>query len=275
MKKNLDILAHDLISNGFAIFEINTYLKSAIQDIFSEAYSFFSLSLDEKIISASPQLLEGYRAIGIEYSQTPDRPDLNDSFSVWKRNLNNSLIIDWAIKNQLHKAMSSSIILYEELVNGIFDALLSQINKNGQPIKASNQSYLQINHYEPWKYDRDFLQDSHEDGHLLTIVKSNMPGLEIKINDDFYPISLKENEIFIMPGSILTFITGGLIPPLYHRVRNNNSALVRQSIMYFANPLLDFKQTPWVENETNTGIDICKVIRENSTHFGLPIIGDI
>jgi isopenicillin N synthase-like dioxygenase len=65
-----------------------------------------------------------------------------------------------------------------------------------------------------------------------------------------------DDEFLLVPGSLLTLITGGLIPPLFHRVRNDRSIAVRQSLLYFVNPGLREETVPWIENEGNRGISV-------------------
>ena len=262
-------ICDDLIRKGYAIFKVEDELAYSIDDIFLKGESFFSQTLSEKKQQSSPEILEGYRAAGIEFSETPDYPDLNDSFSVWKRNSNNKIIANWANENTLHNAMSKLFGKFTSLVHEIFETLRLKINKNGQIIEESDLDYLQINYYEPIKHDREFLQDMHEDGHLVTITRSTKPGLEMMIDGKFQPVFLKEKEALLMPGSILTLITGGIIQPLYHRVCNDRISKVRESLMFFVNLSLDHDQKAWIENETNIGLDIRKIAIDNSARFGL------
>ncbi len=55
------------------------------------------------------------------------------------------------------------------------------------------------------------------------------------------------DEVVIMPGSVLTALSGGKIAPLYHQVRNHGLD-DRQSIMYFVNPEIDEPLFGWIED---------------------------
>ena len=268
-KKDIEKLCTDLIEQGYGKIILNEEFGLLVNDIFETATSFFSMTIDEKMQFACPEILEGYRKMGIEYSETPERPDLNDSFSVWKKNQGNLLLLKWSSASPLHTKMTAVLVPFTNIGEVIFETLRHKISPTAYPIKVSDWSYLQINSYKPQNHIRDFLQDEHEDGHLLTIVKQNNAGLEIKINGAFETVSLTENEFLVMPGSILTLITGGIIQPLYHRVRNNRQIVERKSLMFFINPSLDDVQEPWVQNEINAGIDIRQVAIENSAKFGL------
>jgi isopenicillin N synthase-like dioxygenase len=265
-------ITEQLISKGYAICQLDDDLSDKISNIFAGASVFFALSAEEKNRFSSPGILEGFRGMGIEYSQTPARPDLNDSFSVWKRNINKPEISTWGAQCLLHKAMTKIIPPLSNFGNLLFESLLLKINPSGQHVSVSDYSYLQVNFYEPNKYTRDFLQDAHEDGHLLTVVTSTAAGLEILIDDEFHNVPLAKKTVLLMPGSILTLITGGLIKPLYHRVKNNRAVKSRESLMFFINPSLADEQKPWIVNEINRDIDIRSVAISNSTHFGLPEI---
>ncbi len=263
-------ICDDLICKGYSIVELSDDLYDSVLGIFSEGESFFSLTVEEKCKSSSPKLLEGYKSFGAEYSDIPDNPDLNESFSVWKRNSSSRLIAEWAVNNALHKSMRLVFADFTNLAHGVFEGLRMQINESGESVKESDLDYLQINYYEPAKQKREFLQQVHEDGHLLTITTSTKPGLEIMVNGKFEPVQLKENEVIFMPGSILTLLTGGIIQPLFHRVRCDHSVQVRKSLMFFVNLSLDHHQNTWLKNETNRGVDISKIALENSSRFGLP-----
>lgn len=265
----LDKIFEDFLNKGYSIVKIAFNFHNSISDVFSQGEGFFALNIEEKMKFSSPELLEGFRAYGIEYSQSADQPDLNESFSVWKRNLRSNLVSKWSGEIALHNSMSALFEPFTKLANSIFKTLQAQINKTGQMIEESDLDYLQMNYYEPIKHDRHFLQDAHEDGHLLTITTATQPGLEVLVKGEFQPIVLNENELLVMPGSILTLITGGIIKPLYHRVRNNRVNKVRESLMFFVNLSLDREQKPWIANETNRDVDIRAKAIENSSIFGL------
>jgi isopenicillin N synthase-like dioxygenase len=118
------------------------------------------------------------------------------------------------------------------------------------------------------------LQDGHEDGHLLTLVTATGPGLEIETADGYRPAEVAEDEMLIMPGSLLTLMTGGEIQPLYHRVRNSFRKEPRYSMMYFVNPESGQVLDPWIRNETNAGIDIIEEANKLPQKFGLPTLAD-
>jgi isopenicillin N synthase-like dioxygenase len=160
---------------------------------------------------------------------------------------------------------------YWAVVAGVADATLRGVARAlsaDSSIAFAGASYIEINSY--FRTDeRSLLQDRHEDGHLLTILTSDGPGLEIERGDTWEAIGFGAGELGIMPGSLLTDMTGGRIPPLFHQVRNHHLPS-RQSILFLVNPPLDGPIEPWLVTDANRGINIAERARSNGQSFGLP-----
>lgn len=253
--------ASSLLDAGYARVRGDGSLMGRIREAFSAGETFFQLAEGVKRAAATPLRLEGYRPFGAEYSETPNRPDLCEFFSVWMRNVDTADIRNWASSHGLHAKMLSTLPAYAVLVNGVLEALRSRLNPEGQEIDTSPTSYVQMNHYRPSASARDFLQDRHEDGHLLTVLKPTAAGLELEVGGRYAPVSLQDDELLLLPGRLLTLLTGGLVRPLFHRVRNDRRTTMRQSMLYFSNPSLTRETRPWIENETNHGLSILAVAR--------------
>jgi isopenicillin N synthase-like dioxygenase len=131
-----------------------------------------------------------------------------------------------------------------------------------------------VNYYEPAQHSRDMLQDGHEDGHLITLVTANSPGLEIQVDGTYVPIEIGPDEMLIMPGSLLTLMTGGAIPPLFHQVKNSRRKDPRYSMMFFVNPEGNQVLEPWIRNETNAHADVIAEANALPQKFGLPTLED-
>ena len=145
----------------------------------------------------------------------------------------------------------------------------------GSPeLRCYNGTYVQLNYYEPSQHNAELLQDSHEDAHLLTLAKSNAPGLEIEVDGKYVPAGADGNEIVFMPGSLLSLMTGYKIKPGYHQVRNTHRRDTRSSLLLFVNPEIDQKLEPWIKNESNAGIDIIERANEGPKQFGMPTLVD-
>jgi isopenicillin N synthase-like dioxygenase len=126
-----------------------------------------------------------------------------------------------------------------------------------------------MNYCLPTPPERDLLQDKHEDGHMVTVLHSTAPGLEIYVNDEVQPMLPDRDEVVIMPGSVLTALSGGKIAPLYHQVRNHGLD-DRQSLMYFVNPEVDEELFSWIATPDGTRVDIREHVQNAPTMFGLP-----
>jgi isopenicillin N synthase-like dioxygenase len=248
--------AQSLIERGFATIQDSGALMRQVRSAFLEGRNFFGESSRTKCAASTASKLEGYRPLGAEFSGTREQPDLCESFSVWGWNGDDPDVRAWATKHKLHQALWSVLPGYSAIANGVLESVRSRINAHGQAFDASQASYVQMNHYRPKAFEREFLQGVHEDGHVLSILTSTAPGLEICIDGQFTPAETTGSALLLLPGSILTLITGGRIAPLYHRVRNDHRTAVRQSLVYFTNPSILVPTVPWIENETNQGVDI-------------------
>lgn len=275
------IVANDILEEGYAKISIDQPLLDGIKAVFSSASTFFQQPLLQKMKVSGAELakhdprliLEGYKQLGEEYAQSPDRPDLNDSFGVWHCNNNNSELLRLMDGCELHHFMSEVLDPCRFMANEILEAIKKRVNKKAGSIEAGEVSYLQLNSYRPQQEGRMFLQDEHEDGQLVTIVKPTKPGLQIQDkNGDYVPITLKEEELLVMPGSLLELATGGLVKPLYHRVINDKTTDLRQTFIYFVNPTIKVETDPWVVNDTNKDSSIRALTIHNSERFGLPSV---
>lgn len=266
-----DCIAHSLIDDGYAILE-EPRLCAALQEVFAEGRRFFALPEEARRAASQPALIEGYLPMYSEYSVTPERPDLCEGFAVWQRNAASPAVQGWAGETPLHRAMSAVLPDYRASVNAIFAALGRELNPAGAALPDLEASYLQMNYYRPADHQRDLLQDPHEDGHLLTMLRPTASGAEIFVKGAFLRVEIPASSVLLMPGSLLTLMTGGIIQPLIHRVRNDGSTAIRQSLMYFINPTLLGETAPWIENDSNRGISIRTAAIEKSSTFGLPSI---
>ena len=73
------------------------------------------------------------------------------------------------------------------IVRGIFRAIADAWAPGSPELRCYNGTYVQLNYYEPSQHSAELLQDSHEDAHLLTLVKANAPGLEIEVDGKYVP----------------------------------------------------------------------------------------
>ena len=71
---------------GFARVPLTDAMARKIDRIYGLGEEFFVRSEVEKQSYSMQSFVEGYRELGPEYSQVPERPDLTESFSAWNHN---------------------------------------------------------------------------------------------------------------------------------------------------------------------------------------------
>jgi len=261
-----------LLRDGYALLRADAGTARALHEVFDSAEEFFALDTGEKKRYELPDLLEGYRVYGAEHSGPLDRPDLNETFSLVLRNMARREVAPWAASNRLHRALRAAAPLYAGLVDAVLDGIRLSLNPQGDRIASADFSYFQLNYYRPARERRVFLQDAHQDGHLLTVVTSRQPGLEAEFGGRFEAVNFAKDEVLVMPGSILTLMTGGRVKPLRHRVRNVKGVATRASLMYFGNASVTRPPRAWLAAADGSLPDIGRANVEASKLFGLPSI---
>ena len=267
-------LMPQLEERGFALIEIDAALTGAIDRSFALGGEFFGQPLETKHRYVLPAFVEGYRELGPEYSKTPERPDLTESFSIWHRNRARPELAAWAAECPVHGQLHQVFDVMTGLTRKLFATMADHWAPGSPELRFRDGSWLQLNHYEPARFSRELLQDPHEDMHLITLIRADAPGLEIEVDGAFVPAEIGKNELLVMPGSILSLMTGDRIKPLYHQVRNNRRSDPRSAIMFFVNPEIDQTLAPWIGNETNAGVDIVARASVGPSNFGLPTLTD-
>lgn len=264
------MLAGQLLTSRWASLELTPDETRVIEHVFETARTFFESPQQEKIRFSLPGQLEGWRDLCAEFSHSPDRPDLNEAFGLVDRNRSRTADLGWIERNPLHATLRRAMGFLTPKVDAFFEELRLAIAPDGDPLRASDWSYLQVNYYRPARESRDLLQDEHEDGHLVTVLSADQPGLEIEVDGAFRPAPRDPNTLIVMPGSILTQMTGGRIAPLRHRVRRQAGVESRTSVMYFVNPSLDAPPRAWLQDADGRRADIREAAIAMSTAFGLP-----
>jgi isopenicillin N synthase-like dioxygenase len=259
---------------GFARVPVTDDLARKIERIYRLGEQFFVRSEAEKQSYSLQSFVEGYRELGPEYSQVPERPDLTESFSAWNRNRGRQEVEEAMGGLELHRALREVSDDLSLIVRGIFRAMADTWAPGSPELRCYNGTYIQLNYYEPSQHSAELLQDSHEDAHLLTLAKSNAPGLEIEVDGKFVSAESESNEIVFMPGSLLSLMTGYKIKPGYHQVRNTRRSDPRSALLLFVNPEINQTLEPWIKNESNAGIDIIERANEGPKQFGMPTLVD-
>jgi isopenicillin N synthase-like dioxygenase len=260
--------------HGFLRLPADPALRQAVDRAFADAEAFFARPAAEKFRYAHPEWVEGYRELGPEYSQVPERPDLTESFSAWNHNRIHTELETWRASCPLHGSLRNAADLLADVVRELFAAMRDHFAPGAPDLRFFDATYTQLNHYEPARHRRELLQDPHEDGHLVTLVTSNAPGLEIQVDGAFVPANVAPDHFVVMPGSLLSLMTGYRVKPGYHQVRNSRRPDPRLSMMFFVNPEIGQPLAPWIENESNRGIDIIARANVAPKQFGNPSLED-
>lgn len=261
-----------LKNDGFLLITLTKQACKNVAATFEAAYPFFRAPPDEKNKNILPEEL-GYRPTGIEYSQSPDRPDPIESFTVDGRTDAVPPDCKSASARELYKQMLSTFDVFERIAEALTIRLADTLGGKsaGSALRGALRrwSCLQLNYSRPADADAPFINESHEDGHLLTVSCANEPGLEIQTaGGDFVPMTTTPDEVIIMPGEIVWLLSGGQIRPLYHRVRRESGCSERLALLFFGDisPRLC---RPWVHSDVNEGIDIGGRVLTNAARFGL------
>jgi len=265
-------IAQDLMRDGYLSVDTDSVLRSALSATYEAAYVFFRSPNEVKLQNTLAEDC-GYRRRGIEYSDSPDRPDQMESFSATARKIDLSgLGTDEG--RQLYQQMSNLIELLEAVAEKIVLALgtaLSSSHSDAAKLLGAFREWscLQLNYSRPAESPIEMINDPHEDGNFVTLAFADGPGLEIQMSSGAYaPVVRKDASMIVMPGDIMWLMTGGRVKPLFHQVRRHPNVGERIALLYFGD-IDPSRCNPWVLNEVNQGIDIGERSKGNSFRFGL------
>jgi isopenicillin N synthase-like dioxygenase len=262
----------EFLAVGFASIKASDSMRDKLLTLFDAGRAFFNSSAEEKLLNKLP-FDTGYRPRGQEYSDSPDHPDDMESFSVSRRLQESHAGLNSYSAKNLYNQMLELFGFLEPLVENFTTHLAAKVA--GSTVSHEFRgafgewSLLQMNYSRPAQACGEYINDCHEDGCLMTVISVTGPGLELRASDgSFIPVFPKNGEILLMSGEILFLLSGGKIPPIYHRVRATLDFNERMSLLFFADmhPSLC---SPWITNETNIDVDIGNRVLDNSTRYGL------
>lgn len=258
--------AADLLQHGHATITLPKDAPGVIATLRDEAARFFTQDEAVKRRHGSEDFNFGYRPYGRQYSVSPDRPDMNSSFAYWADDP--STVPNYQAKTvaPFLRALSAYWAITAEAAEQILAGLASHYDYP-ETLPFGRSSYLEVNWYLR-DAERGLLQDRHEDGHLLTLATSDGPGLEIEGNGVMRPVAVRDGRLLVMPGSLLTAMTDGQVPPLYHQVRNHHLER-RITALFLVNPPLDRAAAPYVISG-GAAVDVAALARTTGSMFGLP-----
>lgn len=253
-----------ILASGIATVRLDSTEARLLTELYRESVAFFSLDTEKKLRYGVPNRNTGYRPHGYAHAGYPDKPDLNDSFLYWKHRREpvpyQEEIATFMEAFEAWRSVAARIV--SDLVNS-----LREYYDYEPQLSFEDASVLQVNSFGA-PTDEELFQQPHEDAVLLTVISASAPGLEEVIGDTSKPLVFAPDEVLVMPGSVLTEMTGGEIPPLYHLARNHR-VLDRKSIMYFVSPDTAKAIEPFVVNDYNRSMDIRDRVLNNPQTFGL------
>jgi hypothetical protein len=251
-----------LVFKGFAVLKMPHAIQASMWSLLD---GIGSVPPEEKIEFKFPDVTDGFFDKGGEHAKYTDNIDLCDRFCYWHKNRASHKDCLFT-KNELY----SNVLACEELLSSLAQDLVSGLSNffhGDEKIDIRDSSYIQICMYENnyQEAPRKYLQDRHEDGHLITLIKPTRDGLVIYINGVETPVFLADDEVIIITGSLLTALSDGRIPPMYHAVKNPLMRLSRKSLVYFVIPDLLREYTSLIKKNK---ISLAALADESHKAFG-------
>jgi len=262
MHSDIRLSASRLIRDSFVYLKMPDALISMFDLITA---SFESVESSQKQEFSFESETDGFLPFGLEYVDSPARPDLCERFCYWQA------------RHQVHQKFSvagtefyNAVSAYELAINTLAQDLLDAICQNlGGSAQAAvrNNSYLQFCVYKPdyRRTYREYLQDPHEDGHLLSFIKPTLPGLILLPPSGPIPAMPAPDQIVVLAGSLLEALTDGEVRAMHHAVRNPDAPVLRKSLLYFVNPNLAVPSRSLIEHNL---IDLVGLVESHHTSFG-------
>jgi isopenicillin N synthase-like dioxygenase len=260
----------DISNKGWSLFALGDDLQRKVSIAYEAAEAFFDLDEKSKQACVLPYGC-GYTPFGREHSGNPALPDRVEIFAASARTHDLALDLPCAAGCDLHARMmevSHSLeMMAEDIMRGVARTVALGVSEQKLTGGLHRWSQLQFNRTiltEPGQ----FINTAHEDGHLLTFAHANGRGLEIVTGSSVLEPDSTNAAFTVMPGAILSLLTGGEIRPLYHQVRAHSRSEHRLSLLFFAD--LDPQLCePWKITPANRDIDIASRVLGNARRFGM------
>jgi hypothetical protein len=228
------VWAEQIVQSGFAIVSISPGMQSDFEGLQVLAGG---IRFKDKQSFSFVERTDGYFPIGYSFLKEKENSDLCEIFNYWHRFKEDHQKYDFC-KTDFYSRIAS----YEAQVSVYGQKIVDEICRKYEytrPILTREDSYLQFNHYrEDLRLcKKRYLQGKHEDGHLITVIKPNAPGLVIYQDGKECLVDLAKDQAIVIAGSLLTQLSDGDIQPVYHAVLNLTLPAARSSIVYNVNIL--------------------------------------
>lgn len=262
---NFQDCCESLIRSGFGTLEMSAQMLRN-RNRMIECYTGIDESTKRQY--SFPRDTDGFLAFGSEHAAVQYQPDLCERFCYWRRH---AAYREHAFRKSDFVAAAAA---YEAEISQMAQLLLNAVAAEfgAEPIPAvRSSSYLQMCVYAKTlpRKNRQFAQDPHEDGHLLSFIKPNKDGLVLVRGRSLEPVRLLENELAVLSGSLLTRLSDSAIAAAYHAVLTPPEAVERMSLIYFANPNPEHALKGF---RNGLPVDLLPAMNERHTAFGNPTL---
>ena len=255
-----------LLDRGYARVRLDATGTELLANLCDEAARFFSRDLEAKTRHSIPNMTNGFRPPESAHATDPTMPDVNESFLFWSEERAARVPHRDDVRDLLSALEGYRAGVASRVVGRLVDELVAHYQYE-RALPFEQASLVQVNGFTR-STDRELAQTKHEDGTLATVIWANARGLEGFVDGEAIKLTPGRDEVFVMPGSILTAMTGDEIAPFYHQVRNYNN-VDRRSVMYFSCPNIDDQVAPFVVNDSNRDTDIRQLVLSSTDMFGL------
>lgn len=235
--------ARSLISEGHCRVGISPYLK---ENFWRLVGGYAEISQEIKDTFSFPDRTDGFLPFGMERSRSTNRVDLCERFCYRQK---------YRLVHHRHPFSSSAWYdaavqceaYLSALAERILDAIRAEFDASDN-LTVRDSSYLQFCSYDMrYRCDgREYLQDRHEDGNLITLVMASREGLILFPDGLPRAAAVSDDEVIVFTGSLLTTLSDGRIPPMDHAVLSPPEKASRSSLAYFAVPDLQRTYTSYV-----------------------------
>lgn len=269
----LSTLGSKLCLDGSDTVELSSTTTELLDDLLAEGRRFFESSANYKQAyeAAKTGTMTGWRRVGVEYSQSPDRPDLNETFCYRHRDDAIGEVPEHPLRAACRAAQGALDSVAATVLHSL--AVAVGVGNRVAAVRTLDESWLQLNWSRPAAAGREFIQDAHEDGHLITLLFADAPSLEIlDPSAGWVPVWPTSSCVLAFAGECSALLVNGAVTPMMHRVRARADVVTRLSVAYFVNPDLDQTLSPWVPGRRNEGVDLLRWGQQNPARFGLPTL---
>ena len=269
----LSTLGSRLCAEGYDSVDLEPTNTALLDNLLAEGRRFFESATEHKQTyeAAKTGTMTGWRRVGVEYSQSPERPDLNETFCYRHRDDSVSAVPEHALRAACRAAQYALDAVAASVLVSLAEAVGAA--SKVPAVHTFDESWLQLNWSNPSLARREFIQDAHEDGHLITLLLADAPSLEIlDPKDGWIPVWPTSQCVLAFAGECSALLVNGAVTPMMHRVRARPEVTSRLSVAYFVNPDLDQTLDPWVPGARNAGVDLLRWGQQNPARFGLPTL---